>query len=118
MDSEFDILVSLYTDIFSNIEHINMARLRIQHIKTNIKNLNNNYFETKCNEPLLTEYLTMFDNEDANNEITNNLETLKLYIKNKLENKCQHEWVKDLIDIDPDRSQHICYCVKCEVTKK
>jgi hypothetical protein len=32
-------------------------------------------------------------------------------------NDCQHEWIKDLIDIDPEKSQMICYCVKCELTK-
>ena len=30
---------------------------------------------------------------------------------------CSHEWVTDLIDITPDRSQMICYCVKCETCK-
>lgn len=31
---------------------------------------------------------------------------------------CDHEYVDDLIDIDPDKSIHICYCVKCELMKK
>lgn len=30
---------------------------------------------------------------------------------------CSHEWVTDLIDITPDNSQMICYCVKCETCK-
>jgi hypothetical protein len=29
---------------------------------------------------------------------------------------CQHEFVNDSIDIDPDKSIDICYCVKCEIT--
>ena len=29
---------------------------------------------------------------------------------------CQHELVNDSIDIDPDKSIDICYCVKCEIT--
>jgi hypothetical protein len=29
---------------------------------------------------------------------------------------CQHEFVNDSIDINPDKSIDICYCVKCEIT--
>lgn len=31
---------------------------------------------------------------------------------------CQHQWVDDLIDIDPDRSMRIWYCSCCHATKK
>ena len=31
---------------------------------------------------------------------------------------CVHKWTNDYIDISPELSQKICYCVKCEVTKK
>ena len=30
---------------------------------------------------------------------------------------CNHSWVTDLIDIDPDKSQTICYCKYCEISK-
>ena len=30
---------------------------------------------------------------------------------------CVHEYVEDLIDIDPDRSQTIYYCIHCLDTK-
>ena len=29
---------------------------------------------------------------------------------------CKHDYVEDLIDIDPDRSQTIKYCYKCMLT--
>jgi hypothetical protein len=29
---------------------------------------------------------------------------------------CQHEIVHDTIDIDPERSEQISYCVKCNLT--
>jgi hypothetical protein len=30
---------------------------------------------------------------------------------------CKHEYITDLIDTDPERSQTITYCVFCESTK-
>lgn len=118
MINELDIVLNIYTDIIINIEHINKTKERIQKIKNNIYSLDNNYFETYCNDDLLNQYLNMFEEKDSYNELINNLETLKKYIENKIKNRCVHEWVDDLIDIDPDRSQRICYCVKCELTKK
>jgi|LakMenE18May11ns_1017448.scaffolds.fasta_scaffold9771424_2 hypothetical protein len=35
---------------------------------------------------------------------------------NKIKNLCVHEYVNDEIDIDPERSQSITYCVICEHT--
>ena len=33
-----------------------------------------------------------------------------------LKTHCKHKIVKDLIDIDPDRSKTITYCTKCMLT--
>lgn len=30
---------------------------------------------------------------------------------------CTHEWTTDYIDISPELSKKICYCIKCEITK-
>lgn len=30
--------------------------------------------------------------------------------------KCDHEFVRDLIDITPDKSMEITYCILCEYT--
>ena len=43
------------------------------------------------------------------NELPNN--------HNIIINICSHEWIIDYIDISPELSQKICYCIKCEVTK-
>lgn len=37
-------------------------------------------------------------------------------INSQIENNCVHVWETDLIDINPDRSQTIKYCSKCEKT--
>lgn len=117
MVNELNILLTIYTDILSNIDNIISHRVRIQKIKNSINNLNNNYFEVKDNE-LLLQYLNEYDDKDNYEKIINKLETLKNYVGNKITNRCEHEWVNDLIDIDPDRSQEICYCIKCDVTKR
>ena len=53
-------------------------------------------------------------------------------LKNELEDKtellaeiitfckqtCEHEWIDDLIDIDPDKSKRIFYCQKCYLQKE
>jgi hypothetical protein len=43
-----------------------------------------------------------------------NVEFLLENISNKIKNTCQHNFVEDLIDINPDKSIHITYCTKCE----
>lgn len=114
MVNEVNIILDIYGDIINKIEHIKSSRLRLENIKNNIKSLNNNYFETKCNDVIFYQYLQLFD--DVN--ILENLEILKKSFEEKLCTICDHEWVNDLIDIDPDRSKEICYCLKCEITKK
>lgn len=52
----------------------------------------------------------------TNKIITNILESLIEQIEDNTD--CIHEWIYDLIDIDPDKSITICYCSKCELTKK
>jgi hypothetical protein len=39
-------------------------------------------------------------------------------IKEKLNNICVHQWIEDYIDISPELSQNIFYCIKCETTKE
>lgn len=116
--NEIDILLNIYKDLHCNLEHIKSSKNRILQIKNSIKTLNNNFFEVNCSYHLLTQYLNMFDDTDTYNESIINLETLIKHIDYHIKNKCNHEWIDDLIDIDPDRSKEICYCVKCEVTKK
>lgn len=47
--------------------------------------------------------------------------TLNVYldrINKVIFSRCQHEWVEDSIDIDPDKSETITYCSICHYTKK
>ena len=118
MNSELDILIDIYADLSHNLEHIKSSKTNMIKIKNNITNHSNNYFDTHCECMLLNDYLKMFDSIETYNELVNNLESLKLVIKSKIRDICQHNWVEDYIDINPDRSQKICYCNECGVTKK
>lgn len=118
MNNEFDILLNLFKDLHCNIEHIKSCKNRVVQIKNSINSLNNNFFEVNFDDTLLTQYLNMFDDTEIYNESIINLETLIKHVEYHIKNKCNHEWIKDLIDIDPDRSKEICYCVKCEITQK
>jgi hypothetical protein len=118
MDDEIDILTDIYADLNNYIEHIQSSRKRIMNIKNRIQIFNNNYFDINCNDELLNRYLNVFDNVAECNELVCDLYRLKDSIKDKIKDKCEHDWVNDTIDINPDSSKNICYCVKCEITKK
>jgi len=48
--------------------------------------------------------------------IINNLKSLLDNINLKINMICEHEWQDDYIDIDPDRSIKIRYCLVCQCT--
>lgn len=118
MNNEILILFDLFKDLHCNMEHIKSSKKRLKQIKNSINSLNNNFFEVKCNNYLLDEYLRMFEDTETYNDLINNLETLIKHVEHHIKHICKHEWVNDTIDIDLDTSQNICYCVKCEITKK
>ena len=118
MNTEIDIIMNMYNDVTNNLENIKTSKLRLTKIVNDIKNIDNNYFDVQCDYELFKTYLNTYNNVEEYDNLINNLETLKTFFKFQITNKCEHEWITDLIDIDPDRSQLICYCVKCEITKR
>ena len=118
MDNEIDILTDIYADVINHIEYVKTSRKRIMNINNSIQFVDNNYFDIICNDELLKRYLNVFDNVKECNEVICDLYRLKDSIKDKIKDKCEHYWVNDTIDINPDSSKNISYCVKCEITKK
>jgi hypothetical protein len=41
------------------------------------------------------------------------IESLTNIVEQRIKSGCKHEYVEDYIDVDPERSQRICYCNKC-----
>lgn len=62
---------------------------------------------------LFGEFFVIKDNEIKMNKLTKFIDDLETLISNE----CKHEYIYDLIDITPDRSQTIQYCRKCNKTK-
>lgn len=54
---------------------------------------------------------------DVNKENKMNILNLKHKLTDFINHECDHEFVEDLIDIDPDRSKIINYCKICGYTK-
>ena len=54
-----------------------------------------------------------FLSSEACKEIIIQMERLIQSINQKIKADCQHEYVDDYIDIDPDNSQRVCYCNIC-----
>jgi hypothetical protein len=98
-----------------------------------LKEINNNY--TKMKEETILNLIdtSLSVNEDVfqyNKHITEinanlnqqdehlkQLILLNNKIRSKLASMCKHEWIQDLIDIDPDRSKTIEYCKICQACK-
>lgn len=113
MSNEIELLLNIYETTNTILIQIYDARLHIQKIKYDINNLDNDYFE-KNN--LYSDLLEIDENYLAN--LTEQLSNYKNIVEDKLNNICVHEWTDDYIDITPELSQNICYCIKCEVTKR
>lgn len=98
-----------------------------------LKEINNNFLKMKeetilnlidtslnVNENILqyNKHITEINaNLNQQDEHLKQLILLNERIRANLTSICKHEWVTDLIDIDPDRSQTIEYCKICQLTK-
>ena len=76
-----------------------------------------NYIQKNYNSKEIQLILSFFSNGKTSYDFfikkRKKLEKLYIYI----ENSCEHEFIEDHIDIDPEISQKIIYCHKCEYTK-
>jgi hypothetical protein len=98
-----------------------------------LKEINNNYVKMKeetilnlidtslnVNQNILqyNKYLTEINANLNEQDIhLRQLILLNEKIRTKLISICNHEWITDSIDIDPDRSQTIEYCKICQLSK-
>jgi hypothetical protein len=78
----------------------------------------NSFFSETKPVNVLCELETLIGQKDLCIQQKNQLISKKMYYTERLQNACSHEFCEDTIDINPERSQKIVYCVKCDYTKK
>ena len=95
----------------------------IRDLNTNLSNicdLDNNYFleESSNIKQQLVNILTSVHISELQTQLTN-LKTDAVANLDKIANtRHTHEWIEDTIDVSEDRTMTICYCRKCEISKK
>jgi len=99
-----DLIMSLYN-----------SRILLKEIKNDINANKNTYFDENSD---IINRLNGILNDRGLKELMFLLTDYKNYINYKHITCCKHQWINDLIDIDPDRSKMIVYCELCKITKK
>ena len=74
---------------------------------------NNEIYDIPANEMLKMSYIK----KNYEQEIEN-IKTLVQVANDKMVSCCQHDFVKDTIDIGCEKTQNITYCTICEYTKE
>lgn len=76
--------------------------------------------ETKDNSNLYRNpfFINYINHKEAIQSQIKNMENCKTWCENNIDKLCTHEFIVDMIDINPDKSKTICYCKICGHTEK
>ncbi|NDA89555.1 MAG: hypothetical protein EBY20_01380 [Alphaproteobacteria bacterium] len=79
------------------------------------KNLEQNLEETNIDALVILRNILLRSRRDlrSDNKLVSRIENLNNIVEQRIKSECKHDYVEDYIDIDPERSQRICYCNKC-----
>lgn len=93
------------------VESMNIKKSDIDKM---IKNIDNNFF---IESPYILEEFNK-KIEEINKSLSQ-MKTLSNEISDEIDNMCKcHEYIKDTIDIDVERSAEVTYCKHCNISKK
>ena len=116
MVDEKNILIHINETVYNFLLTLYDSKSSILEIKADVHDLKNNYFiEDKDN--IYGKFIKFFDDEAINNLIQD-LQQFHQTITNKIDNCCNHEWVDDLIDLNCEKSMSFTYCKICEISQK
>ena len=107
-----ELLESMHEIMSTLLIEINNAKKRIQNNLDNTVLEEHNHIYSKIKKTFNSDLL-----DDLICQLSENNYIIENILNKICECECEHEWVDDLIDVDLDTSKHICYCIKCEVTK-
>ena len=107
---------------FFNIEMKKKNEALIKQLEDIIFSYNDimSYINENCDYNYTTVDLINFYNNlcvECEDQIAN-LEIFKKITDNKIYEQCEHNFITDIIDINPEKDQTICYCTVCELTKR
>jgi len=101
-----------------DINYFLSSKKKLQKVLSHLNEIKLSYCEIQIERGdfINSEYI-----HDEIYEYEKKISELELIIENINQiilSNCEHTFVEDLIDITPDRSQHITYCTVCEYTKE
>ncbi len=103
-----------------NINYFLSSKNKLHKILSYLHEIKLNYFEMEIKEEngnIITCDYIKNNIEEFEDKICEIELTIK-YLNELIFNNCEHDFVEDLIDINPDKSQRIIYCKICEYTKE
>ena len=122
LEKFYYIIYKLIMTFFFNIEMKKKIELLIKQLEESIESYNE--IMSCINENCDYNYTTI-DLINFYNNLCEDCERQLVLIKNMKKtndevvyNNCEHNFITDIIDIDPEKEKTICYCTICELTKR
>ena len=108
--------------IFFYIEMKKKTDILIRQIEDSIESYNEimSCINENCEYTYITiELINFYNNlcEDSESQLSI-MKDMKVINDDLVYEKCEHNFITDIIDIDPEKDKTICYCTICELTKR
>jgi hypothetical protein len=101
-----------------SINHFLSSKKNLEKILSYLNEIKLSYCEIQMEscQDINSEYIT--DQIDEYEKKITEVELSLKHLNQIIYSNCEHTFVEDIIDINPDRSQNIIYCTICEYTKE
>ena len=111
-----------FFNVETKIEMKKKNEFLIKQLEDNIKSYKEiiMYINENCYYNYITSDLISFYNNlcvDCEKQLLL-LKEMKKINDDKIYTHCKHDFVTDIIDIDPEKDKTICYCTICELSKR